>query len=83
MTKVTKGVSHAMVGQSENSSTVTFIDASTLKTVIAGPEEFSLIDPREEGVFGKAHLLLAVNVPLSRLELRVGQLVPRKGSVTF
>ena len=56
------------------------IDALTLKAAIAGPEEIALIDPREEGVFGKAHLLLAVNIPLSRLELRIGRLVPRKST---
>ncbi len=61
----------------ENSGTVARMDAPTLKALIAGHEEIALIDPREEGLFGKAHLLLAVNVPLSRLEIRIGRLVPR------
>ncbi|MEI6205414.1 MAG: rhodanese-like domain-containing protein [Desulfuromonadales bacterium] len=62
------------------SGTVTFIDAPTLKAAIAGHDEIALIDPREEGLFGEAHLLLAINIPFSRLELRIGLLVPRKGT---
>src|ERR1700680_4075367 len=66
--------------QSEKRGNFAPIDALTLKAAIAGPEEIALIDPREEGLFGKAHLLLAVNIPLSRLELRIGRLVPRKST---
>jgi rhodanese-related sulfurtransferase len=53
------------------------IDAQSLYAALHEGSEIALIDPREEGTFGEAHLLLAVNVPLSRLELRIGQLVPR------
>ncbi|KAF0219131.1 MAG: rhodanese domain-containing [Geobacteraceae bacterium] len=56
------------------------IDAVALMAAIHEGDETALIDPREEGVFGQAHLLLAVNVPLSRLELRIGRLVPRKST---
>ncbi len=41
-------------------------------------EELALIDVREEAVFGRAHLLYACCVPLSRLELSIAALVPRR-----
>ncbi len=44
---------------------------------LRGAHELALIDVREEGVFGQAHILRAVNVPLSVLELRFRALVPR------
>jgi len=56
------------------------IDATSLKKMISDGNEFAILDPREEGVFGKAHLLQAVNVPLSKLELTVVRLVPRKST---
>jgi rhodanese-related sulfurtransferase len=54
------------------------ISASALKAMEADGKEIAVIDPREEGVFGKAHLLYAVNLPLSRLELDVYRMIPRK-----
>ncbi len=42
--------------------------------------ELALIDVREELIFSQNHLLLARSVPLSRLELRFAQLVPRRGT---
>ncbi len=39
--------------------------------------ELAPIDVREELTFSQRHLLWARNVPLSRLELRFAQLVPR------
>lgn len=42
--------------------------------------EIALLDVREEGVFAKRHLLLAVSAPLSRLEVRVPLLVPRQAT---
>lgn len=56
------------------------IDAVSLHATLRDGEEVALIDPREEGIFGDAHLLLAVNVPLSRLEVRIERLVPRKST---
>jgi rhodanese-related sulfurtransferase len=42
-------------------------------------DELALLDVREEGVFGvDGHLLFAVCLPLSRLELDIRALVPRK-----
>ena len=42
--------------------------------------EIAILDIREEGVFATGHLLFARNVPLSRLELLINDLVPRKGT---
>ena len=40
--------------------------------------ELALLDAREEGTFSKSHLLQASCVPLSRLELVIADLVPRR-----
>lgn len=40
--------------------------------------EIALLDLREEGPYSRAHPLFAVNVPLSRIELLIGDLVPRR-----
>jgi len=49
-----------------------------LKDLLLGDEELALIDVREQGTYSDAHLLFAVCVPLSRLELLIGDLVPRR-----
>jgi rhodanese-related sulfurtransferase len=56
------------------------ISANELKARIDGVDELALIDVREEGVFGARHILLCANIPLSQLELRVPDLVPRKST---
>lgn len=43
-------------------------------------KELALVDLREELIFSRNHLLWARNVPLSRIELRFAQLVPRKNT---
>jgi rhodanese-related sulfurtransferase len=53
------------------------VTAAELKSQIADDGELALLDVREEGVFGRGHLLFAVCVPLSRMELRIRDLVPR------
>ncbi len=40
--------------------------------------EIALLDLREEGPYSRAHPLFAVSVPLSRIELLIGDLVPRR-----
>ena len=45
-----------------------------------GAEEFAVIDPREEGLFTRGHLLAASNLPLSRLELHIVKAVPCRGT---
>jgi len=54
------------------------IDAGALMDRLLDPDEIALIDVREAGVFGKRHAYLAVNIPFSRLEMRIADLVPRK-----
>src|SRR5437868_6364167 len=49
-----------------------------LKTMLADGQELAILDLREELIFSKAHLLWARSVPLSRLELLVSGLVPRR-----
>jgi rhodanese-related sulfurtransferase len=56
------------------------IDARTLKAQLHDGRELALLDAREELPFGKRHLLMASCVPLSRLELLVDDLVPRRGA---
>jgi len=51
-----------------------------LRQLLLGTEELALIDVREQGTFSDAHLLFAVCVPLSHLELLIGDLVPRRAT---
>lgn len=53
------------------------IDPATLLQWLGDGGEIALVDIREEGLFGEGHLLLAVNIPYSRLELDFPTLVPR------
>ena len=50
---------------------------AAVKAMLADGEELALIDLREELIFSQSHLLFARSVPLSRLELKFAQLVPR------
>ncbi|MDP2707663.1 MAG: rhodanese-like domain-containing protein [Burkholderiales bacterium] len=59
-------------------TTIGSISAQQLKSMLHDGAEIAVLDVREEGVFAKRHLLLAASVPLSRLEARVPQLVPRR-----
>ena len=74
------GMSPVQAAQSTSVDQFARIDATSLKNMISDGKELAILDPREEGIFGKAHLLVAVNVPLSKLEMRVGRLVPRKST---
>jgi len=52
-----------------------------LRAMVHGGAEMALIDVREEGVFSdEGHPFFANSVPLSRLELMIGELVPRKSA---
>ncbi|HKI98600.1 MAG TPA: rhodanese-like domain-containing protein [bacterium] len=53
------------------------VTAPELKRMLRDDKELALLDVREEGRFAAGHLLLAVPMPLSQLELRVRDLVPR------
>ena len=54
------------------------VDAAAVKAMLGDGRELALIDLREELTFSQRHLLWARSVPLSRLELRFAQLVPRR-----
>ncbi|THD60340.1 MAG: thiosulfate sulfurtransferase [Bradyrhizobium sp.] len=56
------------------------IDARALKGQLHDGGELALLDAREELPFGSRHLLMASCVPLSRLELLVDDLVPRRSA---
>ena len=56
---------------------VKIIDSKSLMSAIQDNHEIAIIDPREEGQFGREHILHAVNIPLSRFELNIRDLVPR------
>src|SRR5712692_3203766 len=54
------------------------VDVATARGWLADGGEIAFIDVREEGQHGAGHPLLAVNLPYSRLELAIGQSVPRR-----
>jgi rhodanese-related sulfurtransferase len=56
------------------------IAAPELKARLHDGGEIAVLDAREEGLFFHRHLLLASCVPLSRLELLIADLVPRRGA---
>jgi rhodanese-related sulfurtransferase len=56
------------------------ISAAALKALEKDEKELAILDPREEGAYGQSHLLHAVNIPLSRLELNIDALVPRRST---
>ena len=57
-----------------------YIDACSLKEHILSGDELAILDVREEGIYFSGHLLWASNLPLSRLELHILSLVPRKSA---
>ena len=58
------------------------VDATTLKAMLHDGSELALLDVREEGQFGVAHMLYAIPLPYSILEMRLGILVPRRSTRT-
>jgi rhodanese-related sulfurtransferase len=52
------------------------IDPATLRAWLGDRQELAILDAREEGEFGAAHLFWAVPCPLSRREERVAALLP-------
>src|SRR5579864_9265212 len=58
----------------------TRVSAVALKALENDGKELAILDPREEGTYGLGHLLYAVNVPLSKLELDIDLLVPRRST---
>jgi rhodanese-related sulfurtransferase len=56
------------------------VTLAALKEMLVNGDELALLDVREEGVFSQAHLLWASSVPLSRIELLIADLVPRRAA---
>jgi rhodanese-related sulfurtransferase len=54
------------------------ISAKRVSERLAGTAELALLDVREQGVHYRGHPFYACCAPLSRLELMIGDLVPRK-----
>lgn len=54
------------------------LSPQALKERLLGDAELALIDVREQGAYSECHLLFASCAPLSRLELLIGDLVPRR-----
>jgi rhodanese-related sulfurtransferase len=54
------------------------ISAKRVSERLAGSGELALLDVREQGVHYRGHPFFACSAPLSRLELMIGDLVPRK-----
>ena len=55
-----------------------YISPADLHAALQDGDELALIDIREQGVFFDSHLFWAVCIPLSRLELQILDLVPRR-----
>ena len=56
------------------------VDPQQLRAMLDDGRELALLDVREELIYSQSHLLHAHSTPLSRLELRVPALVPRRGT---
>jgi rhodanese-related sulfurtransferase/predicted metal-dependent enzyme (double-stranded beta helix superfamily) len=56
------------------------VTAPELRAMLGDGAELALLDVREEGVFSRSHLLTAASLPLSRLEMRLDALVPRRST---
>ena len=56
------------------------ITAKDLQARLAGHGELALLDVREQGVHYRGHPFYASSAPLSRLEMVIAELVPRKGA---
>ena len=60
------------------SQTIKSIDAAGLKAALHDGGEIALLDAREEVPFDARHLLMAACLPLGRIEVMIGDLVPRR-----
>ena len=56
------------------------ISARRVSERLAGTDELALLDVREQGVHYRGHPFFACAAPLSRLEMLIADLVPRKGA---
>jgi rhodanese-related sulfurtransferase/predicted metal-dependent enzyme (double-stranded beta helix superfamily) len=77
--KATEGGPYTVFGAPPNIA-CPLLPAAELKAMLSDGEELALLDVREEGVFAEGHLLFAGSLPLSRLELKLDTLVPRRAT---
>lgn len=56
------------------------VTPQVVKAMLGDGGEIALVDVREQGVYFDEHPLFACCIPLSHLELRVADLIPRKGT---
>ncbi|HLJ19266.1 MAG TPA: rhodanese-like domain-containing protein [Stellaceae bacterium] len=56
------------------------VSAGEVRAMLHDGGELALLDVREEGVFARSHMLFATPLPLSRLELGLAALVPRRST---
>jgi len=56
------------------------ISPAALRELLLANSEFALLDVREQGVHCQGHPFFACALPLSRMELMVGDLVPRRSA---
>lgn len=56
------------------------VSPEALRARLGSTSEWVLVDVREEGRFSEAHLLSAASIPLSRMELLIGDLVPHQST---
>jgi rhodanese-related sulfurtransferase len=56
------------------------VEPAVLKSWLHDGKEIALLDVREHGLYGEAHLFYSVNVPYSRLEIEALRLVPGKAT---
>ncbi|HEX3861390.1 MAG TPA: rhodanese-like domain-containing protein [Stellaceae bacterium] len=65
----------------DNGATGNRVTPQAVRAMLRDGDEIAFLDVREEGVFSEAgHPFFAHSVPLSRLELMIGDLVPRHGT---
>ena len=56
------------------------MNAAKVRERIVSGKEVAILDLREWGVFGDGHMLFAISLPLSHLETRIDDMVPRKST---
>ena len=63
-------------------STLHSTTTAQVRKALIERSEIALLDVREEGPFAEAHPLFAASLPLGRLELEIGDRVPRRSTRT-
>jgi rhodanese-related sulfurtransferase len=59
---------------------IKFASPQTVKVMLRDGGELALVDVRDQGVYFHEHLLFASCIPLGELEIRVADLIPRRGT---